>query len=110
MNPTYVYILCCADGSYYTGTTRKSPEARVAEHNAGTLAGYTRARRPVALAWCEPFERAEDAIAMERRIKGWTRRKKRALIEGDWAALQRAAKKDFSRRPSIRPPPAGYSG
>ena len=97
MEPIFVYILRCADGSLYCGTTRKSLEARVGEHNAGALAGYTAARRPVELVWHEAFQRAADAVAMERRIKGWSRRKKIALIEGDWDGLKSAARKDFSR-------------
>ena len=98
MEPIFVYILRCADGSLYCGTTRKSLEARVGEHNAGALAGYTAARRPVELVWHEAFQRAADAVAMERRIKGWSRRKKIALIEGDWDGLKTAARKDFSRK------------
>ena len=97
MEPIFVYILRCADGSLYCGTTRKSLEARVGEHNAGALAGYTATRRPVELVWHEAFQRAADAVAMERRIKGWSRRKKIALIEGDWDGLKKAARKDFSR-------------
>ena len=97
LEPTFLYILRCADGSFYTGTTRKSLEARIHEHNAGALGGYTRARRPVALVWSQAFQRADDAIAMERRVKGWTRRKKMALIENDWDGLRKAARKDFSR-------------
>ncbi len=102
MEPVFVYILRCADGSFYCGTTRKSPEARVHEHNGGALAGYTATRRPVELVWHETFQRVEDAIAMERRIKGWSRRKKIALIEGDWDGLTRAA-----RKRSFDTPPAG---
>ena len=108
--PTFVYILRCVDGSLYCGTTRKSLEARVDEHNAGALAGYTAIRRPVELVWHQAFQRATDAIAMERRIKGWSRRKKIALIEGDWDGLKRAAQKDFSRDErgrSFDTPPAG---
>ena len=106
MEPVFVYILRCADGSLYCGTTRKSLEARVGEHNAGALAGYTATRRPVELVWHEAFQRAADAVAMERRIKGWSRRKKIALIEGDWDGLKRAARKDFSRvRSAGRPKP-----
>ena len=101
MEPVFVYILRCADGSFYCGTTRKSLEARVDEHNAGALAGYTATRRPVELVWHEAFQRATDAIAMERRIKGWSRRKKIALIEGDWDELKRAARKQsFDTRPA----------
>ena len=108
--PTFVYILRCVDGSLYCGTTRKSLDARVDEHNAGALAGYTATRRPVELVWHQAFQRATDAIAMERRIKGWSRRKKIALIEGDWDGLKRAARKDFSRDErgrSFDTPPAG---
>ena len=110
MEPIFVYILRCADGSLYCGTTRKSLEARVDEHNAGERAGYTAARRPVELVWHQAFQRAADAVAMERRIKGWSRRKKIALIEGDWDRLKRAARKDFSREErgrSFDTPPAG---
>jgi putative endonuclease len=49
----YVYILHCADGSYYCGSARQSPERRVAEHNSGMLEGYTSMRRPVALVYSE---------------------------------------------------------
>ena len=95
--PTYVYMLRCADGSFYTGLTRRPLEERVSEHNSGPIEGYTRSRRPVELVWCEAFHRATDAIAAERRIKKWSRRKKIALIERDWDALKKAARKDFNR-------------
>ena len=49
----YLYILLCADGSYYIGTTRQSPEVRLAEHNAGLLGGYTATRRPDAMVFCQ---------------------------------------------------------
>jgi len=45
----YLYILRCADGSYYNGTTRTELEIRIAQHNAGTFDGYTKSRRPVTL-------------------------------------------------------------
>ena len=83
----YVYILRCADGSYYTGSTRASMEERVAQHNAGTLGGYTAARRPVMLVFHQDFDRITDAIAAERRLKGWNRAKKEALIRGDYELL-----------------------
>jgi len=54
--------------------------------------------------WSEEFQWAADAVAMERRVKGWSRRKKRALAAGDWEALKRAAKKDFGARPSPADP------
>ena len=62
----YLYILRCADGSYYVGTTRKSLEERVGEHNLGILGGYTAPRRPVTLVFAQHFESITDAIAAER--------------------------------------------
>jgi putative endonuclease len=84
----YLYILCCADGSYYTGTARQGLEQRIAEHNAGAGGDFTSKRRPVKLAFAEHFETITDAIAVERRIKGWSRAKKEALIGGNWKQLR----------------------
>jgi putative endonuclease len=97
----FVYIIRCADGRYYTGTTRGSLEHRIAEHNAGTFAGYTASRRPVELVYSEEFDRIADAIAMERRIKGWGRVKKEALIDGDFVALKEHSKSYAKRRRSF---------
>jgi putative endonuclease len=83
----YLYILCCADGSYYVGTARYSLEKRIAEHQTGAFGGYTARRRPVALAFHQRFERVEDAISAERQVKRWRREKKEALIRGDLASL-----------------------
>ena len=83
----YVYILRCADGSYYVGSTRTSLDDRVGQHNAGNFDGYTARRRPVELVFAQEFQRITDAIAAERQLKGWTRAKKEALIRGDHAAL-----------------------
>jgi putative endonuclease len=93
MSGAYVYILRCADGSYYVGTTRKSIEERISEHNAGLLGGYTLTRRPVTLAFAQHFEIITDAIAAERQIKGWSRAKKAALIKGEWDRLPELAKR-----------------
>jgi putative endonuclease len=84
---TYMYILLCADGSYYTGTARLGLEQRVAEHNSGAYGGYTAQRRPVRLVFSQWFERITDAIAAERQVKGWSRAKKEALIRGDFDRL-----------------------
>ncbi|MGO8916983.1 MAG: GIY-YIG nuclease family protein [Stellaceae bacterium] len=83
----FVYILRCADGSYYVGSTRASLDERMAHHDAGTFDGYTARRRPVILVFAQEFQRITDAIAAERQIKGWRREKKEALICGDWGAL-----------------------
>jgi putative endonuclease len=87
----YLYILRCADGSYYVGAARDGLEKRIAEHNAGAFGGYTAKRRPVALIFSQHFESIADAIAAERQVKGWTRSKKELLINGDWARVSALA-------------------
>lgn len=89
----FVYILHCADVSYYVGMTRTDLERRVAEHKAGTFGGYTKRRRPVGLVFHQHFERITDAIAAERQLKGWSRAKKEALMHGDFAALKALSKR-----------------
>ncbi|SSC72058.1 unnamed protein product [Ciceribacter sp. T2.26MG-112.2] len=92
-----VYILRCRDGSYYTGLTKQSIEARLWEHNAGVYDGYTARRRPVELVFMKVYDRILDAIARERQIKGWNRQKKEALIAYAYEALP-----DLSRRGPVR--------
>ena len=94
----HVYILRCADGSYYCGTARLGLELRVAEHNAGTFGGYTSTRRPVVLVYAEWFQQITHAIAAERQIKGWSRAKKEALIRGDLAALPELSRRCAKRK------------
>ena len=89
----YLYILRCADGSYYTGTARSGLERRVAEHSAGIYGGYTAQRRPVTLVFSQWFDRITDAIAAERQVKGWSRAKKEALIRGDFESLPQLSKR-----------------
>jgi len=96
----WLYILECADGSYYVGTTRRPLEMRVAEHQRGSLGGYTAPRRPVKLVFAEHFERILDGIAAERQIKGWSRAKKAALIAGDFTAVRAASGSLYRRRES----------
>jgi len=79
----WVYILRCRDGSYYTGHT-DDLEKRMAEHEQGLAADWTRRRRPVELVWCEDAPTRYEALAFERRVKNWSRAKKEALIAGDW--------------------------
>ncbi|HVW54042.1 MAG TPA: GIY-YIG nuclease family protein [Rhizobiaceae bacterium] len=75
-----VYMLRCANGSYYVGSTKQGIEARLWEHNNLPIDGYTAKRRPVTLVFTESYDRITDAIARERQLKGWSRRKKEALI------------------------------
>ena len=72
---------------------RRRPDVTLAQHQAGTFEGYTSLRRPVQLVWSEHFDRITDAIAIERKIKGWSRAKKQALINGDWDSVQRVSKR-----------------
>jgi predicted GIY-YIG superfamily endonuclease len=87
----YVYILKCADGSYYTGHT-DNLESRFAAHQQGEIPGYTQERRPVELVFSEEVPSREYALARERQIKGWSRVKKEALINHDWSRLVQLAK------------------
>ena len=87
----WVYILHCADGSYYTGHTDDLAK-RLAEHQTGQVTGYTSTRRPVRLLFSEEFPTREEALASERRIKGWSRKKKEAMMRGDWMEVSRLAK------------------
>ena len=83
----FVYIVKCSDGSYYTGFTNNL-ERRLGEHQSGkNKDSYTFDKRPLELVWFESFNDVLDAIATEKRIKGWTRRKKEALIAEDWDKL-----------------------
>jgi putative endonuclease len=84
----HVYLLRCADGSYYVGSARLGLERRLSEHNDGTYGGYTARRRPVELVWSQHFLDITDAIAVERQIKGWSRAKKEALIRGDYGEIR----------------------
>jgi putative endonuclease len=89
----YLYILLCADGKYYVGTTRKSLEERLGEHNAGLHRGFTAMRRPVTMVFAQHFENITDAIAAERQVKGWSRAKKEAMINGEWNRLSELAQR-----------------
>jgi predicted GIY-YIG superfamily endonuclease len=91
----WVYLLRCADGAYYTGHT-DDLDKRVAEHQAGQVEGYTSTRRSVTLVFSEAFSTREEALVCERRIKGWSRKKKEAMMRGDWAEVSRLARGNSS--------------
>ena len=88
----WVYILHCADGSYYTGHT-DNLEKRIAEHGDDQYGGYTSSRLPVKLVFSEEFNTREEALACEHQIKGWSRKKKEALIRGDWEEISELARR-----------------
>ena len=93
----YVYLLRCSDGSYYAGHT-DNLEGRLWQHNQGIGCDWTSRRRPVELVWGDVASTRDEALAFERRIKGWTRAKKEALIASDWDSVNW-----LSRKPSERP-------
>jgi putative endonuclease len=83
----YVYILQCNDNSYYTGVTNNL-DRRLSEHNAGLNIGcYTYSRRPLKLEFYEIFDSPASAIAFEKKLKGWSKAKKKALIDKNWEKL-----------------------
>lgn len=85
-----MYILRCADGSYYTGST-KDIELRLAQHQAGEGANHTKKRLPVELIYVEEFQRIDEAFYREKQVQGWSRKKKEALISGDINRLKELA-------------------
>ena len=87
----WVYIFRCADGSYYTGHT-DNLERRMGQYLAGECEGYTATRRPVELAWSQECATREEALTAEMQIKGWSRKKKEAMMRCDWAEVSRLAK------------------
>ena len=99
--PFFAYILHCADDSYYVGHT-DDLENRIAHHHRGQIPGYTATRRPVELVWNDTFPSRIEALEAERKIKGWSRAKKQALIRGDWAAIQRLAQRHTSFETGLR--------
>ncbi len=82
----YTYILECSDGSFYVGSTRNL-DRRMDDHHLGSVESSTRERRPVRLVWFGEFDRIDEAYALERKIKGWRRAKRIALIEGRFSDL-----------------------
>ena len=84
-------MLECSDKSYYTGVTNNL-EKRLAEHQSGTIHGYKSTRLPVRLIYSANFSDINDAIRFEKQIKGWSRKKKEALIRGDLDALVQLSK------------------
>ena len=93
----HVYLLECADGSFYVGST-VDLERRLSQHNSpleGAL--YTRRRRPVRLVWNADFADVAQAYAFEKQVQGWSRAKRRALIRGDLDDLVALARRRAGR-------------
>jgi putative endonuclease len=94
----WTYLLRCADGKFYTGHT-DNLDRRIGEHQTGGYCDFTSRRMPVELVWCEHFSSRLEALDAERRVGGWSRAKKEALIAGSWHLVSH-----FARPPKERPP------
>ncbi len=91
MHNFFVYILRCNDGSYYAGHT-DNIDARISQHKQGLIENcYTKIRLPVEVVFIQQFSTREAAFAAERKIKGWSRAKKEALILGNWTKISMLA-------------------
>ncbi len=99
----WIYILRCADDSYYVGHT-DNLEDRIQQHQSGALGRYTKSRRPVCLVSAQDFRTRDEAFVVERQVKGWSRKKKAALIKGDWEELRRLSR---GRQRASAPPSTG---
>ncbi len=97
MKISYVYILKCSDGTYYTGITSNLTQ-RIIDHQTGRYKGsYTSKRRPVELVFYAEFTDINIAIEKEKQIKKWSKAKKEALINGNFKDLPNLAKKKFNK-------------
>jgi predicted GIY-YIG superfamily endonuclease/proteasome lid subunit RPN8/RPN11 len=88
----WTYLLHCRGGLFYTGHT-DDLERRIGEHKSGQVHGFTQDLLPIELVWTQEFVTRDEAKAAEKQIKSWSRRKKLALIRGDWAEISRLAKR-----------------
>jgi putative endonuclease len=97
MREYWVYMLRCSDESYYVGVTNNL-QRRLSEHRSDESEGsYVYKRLPFTLVYSQEFQWILDAIAWEKQIKRWTRKKKEALIQGDQEALERLASRRGGR-------------
>ena len=107
MKSYFVYILLCSDDSYYIGITN-DVFLRENEHNQGLdNKAYTFDKRPVKLVWFQEFLEPEQAISKEKQLKGWSRKKKEALIAGDLDKLPELSKNNKKKR--FDPPLVGQA-
>lgn len=87
----YMYILECANRLYYTGST-VNLDNRLMQHQAGEGSNYTKKHLPVKLVYYEEFSSIDEAFYREKQVQGWSRRKKQALIEGNYDKLPELSK------------------
>ncbi len=93
----WMYILKCADGSYYVGSTRNL-DLRLSQHQSGKGSRYTSGRLPLELVYGEEYDGILDAYTREKQVQNWGRAKREALIQGNLEALPPLAKKRFVKK------------
>ncbi len=86
------YMLLCADGTYYVGSTRNL-EHRLIQHASGTEESYTSKRLPIKLVWYQEAEHIGLAHELEKKLQGWGRAKREALIRGEFDRLPALSRK-----------------
>lgn len=99
MKNGYMYILECADGSYYTGSTIDL-ELRLEQHDSGEGSNHTKKHLPVKLVYFEEYERIDTAFYREKQVQGWSRKKKEALIKGEYEKLPTLSK-NYTQFPAV---------
>jgi putative endonuclease len=82
----FMYILECADGSFYTGSTTNLSR-RLQQHQNAEGANFSKKRLPAKLVYVEIFDRIDEAYYREKQVQGWRREKKEALIFGQKSSL-----------------------
>ena len=96
MRKYHVYMLQCSDGSFYIGITNDL-DLRVWQHNEGfDIHCYTYLRRPATLVYATEFDDPNDAITWEKKLKGWSRKKKQALADNNWGKIQVLSKRKLA--------------
>ena len=98
MRKYFVYMLLCADDSFYVGISN-DPDRRVWQHNEGIDEKcYTYSRRPVRIVHSSEFDYVDQAIDWEKHLKHWSRAKKRALANNDWEGIHKIVTAERRRR------------
>ncbi len=98
MKNYYVYILLCSDNSYYTGVTNDLETRFLYHQNGHNPESYTYNRRPVEIVFYSEFNDVNQAIAFEKQVKGWSRKKKEAIINNEWEKLPNLSKRKKTNR------------
>ena len=102
----FTYILRCADGTLYVGSTRFDVQQRVHQHSIGEGSRNTACPLPVELLWCAELEKVTDAFGLEKQLQGWSLAKRLARVEGRFEDLPALARSRSTRRglDELRPP------